>query len=106
RDGHLDLFVSNYVGYQYGLVLFDAEPSLVGVQSPVLYGVAGLEGTKNILYHNNGNGKFTDASQAAGILKPAPAYGFSPCVSDYDNNGWPDIYVANDSTPSLLFKNN
>ena len=106
RDGHLDLFVSRYVGYESGLVLYETNPSLIGVQSPVLYGVAGLRGSKNILYHNNGDGTFKDVSQTAGILEPQPAYSFTPCVADYDNDGWLDIYVANDSTPSLLFKNN
>ena len=105
RDGHLDLFVSNYVGYQYGLVLYESNPSLVGEQSPVLYGVAGLEGTRNYLYHNDGSGTFTDVSKQAGIWKPEPAYGFTPCVADFDNDGWPDIYVADDSTASLLFLN-
>src|SRR5256884_145379 len=61
---------------------------------------------KNVLYRNNGDGTFTDVSKAAGIAKPEPTYGFTPCVADYDNDGWLDIYVANDSTPSLLFKNN
>ena len=106
RDGYLDLFVSNYVAYESGLALYDSDPSLVGTQSPVLYGPAGLQGSKNILYHNNGDGRFTDVSKAAGIAKPEPTYGFTPCVADYDNDGWLDIYVANDSTPSLLFKNN
>jgi enediyne biosynthesis protein E4 len=106
RDGHLDLFVSNYVGYDSGLALYDSDPSLVGVQSPVLHGPAGLQGSKNILYHNNGDGTFTDVSKVAGITKTDPTYGFTPCIADYDNDGWPDIYVANDSTPSLLFKNN
>jgi hypothetical protein len=106
RDGYLDLFVSNYVTYKSGLALYDSDPSLVGVQSPVLHGPAGLQGSKNILYHNNGDGTFADASKATGVADPEPAYGFTPCVADYDNDGWPDIYVANDSTPSLLFKNN
>jgi hypothetical protein len=106
RDGHLDLFVSNYVDHQYGLLLYDSNPALMGQQSPVLYGVAGLKGTKNFLYRNNGNGTFTDVSEAAGIHKAEPTFGFTPCVSDYDNDGWPDIYVADDSTPSLLFMNN
>ena len=106
RDGYLDLFVSNYVAYEAGLALYDSDPSLVGVQSPVLYGPKGLEGSKNILYHNNGDGSFTDVSKAAGIAKSERTYGFTPCVADYDNDGWLDIYVANDSTPSLLFKNN
>ncbi len=106
RDGHLDLFVSNYVGYKYGLVLYETDPALAGMQSPVLYGVNGLEGTRNILYKNDGNGKFTDVSESAGITKPDPTYGFSPCVADFDNDGWPDIYVSADAKPSLLFHNN
>src|SRR6202171_4040415 len=106
RDGHLDLFVSNYVDYEYGTKLYESNPALAGQQSPVIYGVAGLKGTRNFLYRNNRNGTFTDVSDAAGISKAAPTYGFTPCVADYDNDGWPDIYVANDSTPSLLFMNN
>jgi enediyne biosynthesis protein E4 len=106
RDGHLDLFVSNYVAYEHGLTLYESNPALVGQQSPILYGVAGLKGTSNVLYRNNGNGTFTDVTKAAGIDKAVPTYGFTPCVGDYDNDGWPDIYVADDSTPSLLFMNN
>jgi len=106
RDGHLDLFVSNYVDHQYGLLLYDSNPALMGQQSPVLYGVAGLKGTKNLLYRNDGKGKFTDVSEEAGIRKAEPTFGFTPCVGDYDNDGWLDIYVADDSTPSLLFMNN
>jgi len=106
RDGHLDLFVSNYVDFEYGTKLYESNPALVGQQSPVIYGVAGLKGTRNFLYRNNRNGTFTDVSDSAGISKAAPTYGFTPCVADYDNDGWPDIYVANDSTPSLLFVNN
>jgi enediyne biosynthesis protein E4 len=106
RDGHLDLFVCNYVDHQYGLLLFDSNPALMGQQSPVLYGVAGLKGTKSLLYRNNGNGTFRDVSEEAGLHKAEPTFGFTPCVGDYDNDGWPDIYVADDSTPSLLFMNN
>jgi hypothetical protein len=106
RDGHLDLFVSNYVDYEYGLKFYESNPALVGEQSPVIYGVAGLKGTRNFLYRNSGNGTFTDVSESAGISKAGLTYGFSPCVGDYDNDGWPDIYVADDSTPSLLFMNN
>ena len=106
RDGHLDLFVSHYVDYQYGLTLYGSNPNLENTQSPVLYGVSGLKGTLNTLYHNNGDGTFTDVSAKAGILKTRPTYGFTPLVADFDNDGWPDIYVADDSTPSLLFQNN
>jgi len=106
RDGHLDLFVSNYVGYKEATVLYDTDPSVASMQSPVLYGVDGLPGTYNVLYHNNGNGTFTDVSESAGILKPDPTYGFTPCVADFDNDRWPDIYVTADAKPSLLFHNN
>src|SRR6184192_2652009 len=106
RNGYLDLIVSNYVGYDSGLALYDSDPSLVGVQSPVLHGPAGLQGSKNILYRNNGDGTFTDVSKASGVANSEPTYGFTPCVADFDNDGWPDVYVANDSTPSLLIKNN
>jgi enediyne biosynthesis protein E4 len=106
RDGHLDLFVCNYVDYEYGTKLYESNPALVSEQSPVIYGIAGLKGTRNFLYRNNHNGTFTDVSDASGISKAGLTYGFTPCVADYDNDGWPDIYVANDSTPSLLFMNN
>jgi enediyne biosynthesis protein E4 len=106
RDGHLDLFVCNYVDYEYGTKLYESNPALVGEQSPVIYGIAGLKGTRNFLYRNNQDGTFTDVSDAAGISKAGLTYGFTPCVADYDNDGWPDIYVANDSTSSLLFMNN
>src|SRR5246127_4604536 len=78
RDGHLDLFVSNYVADESGLALYDSDPSLVGVQSPVLHGPAGLQGSKNILYHNNGDGTFADVSKATGIANSDAAYGFTP----------------------------
>jgi hypothetical protein len=104
RDGHLDLFVSNYVAYEHGTTLYENNPALVGQQSPVLYGVSGLKGTTNFLYRNNGDGTFADVSKASGISHAAATYGFTPCVGDYDNDGWPDI--ADDSTPSLLFMNN
>ena len=60
----------------------------------------------NILYHNNGDGTFTDVSEKAGILKPGPRYSITAVSYDFDNDGWPDIYVAVDSEPSLLFHNN
>jgi hypothetical protein len=65
-----------------------------------------LPGGKNILYHNNGDGTFTDVSERAGILKKQGTYGLGVLVGDFDNDGWPDIYVADDSSPSALFKNN
>ncbi len=68
-------------------------------------GPRGLPLAQNVLYHNNGDGTFTDVSQQAGILKPGGRYGLGVVSADFDNDGWPDIYVACDMTPSLLFHN-
>ena len=73
---------------------------------PVVCGPRGLPPMTNILYHNNGDGTFTDVSQSAGILKPGPRYSITPVSYDFDNDGWPDVYVAVDSMPSLLYHNN
>ena len=72
----------------------------------VACGPPGLDGGKNILFHNNGDGTFADISEKSGILKTAGTYGLGVLVADFDNDGWPDIYVANDSTSSTLYKNN
>jgi hypothetical protein len=106
RDGHLDLYVANYID-------FDLKTAPLPESGPCLYegltvacGPPGLEGGKDILFHNNGNGTFTDVSAKAGILKKQGTYGLGVLVGDFDNDGWPDIYVADDSAPSALFKNN
>jgi hypothetical protein len=66
----------------------------------------GLTGDTNVLYKNNGDGTFTDATEKAGILKPGPRYSITAVSYDFDNDGWPDIYVAVDSQPSILLRNN
>jgi enediyne biosynthesis protein E4 len=107
RDGHLDLFVCNFVKLDP-----DVPIDLNTVQFcqwkgvPTMCGPRGLPGDTNILYHNNGDGTFTDVSEKAGILKPGPRYSITSVSYDFDNDGWPDIYVAVDSEPSILFKNN
>ena len=73
---------------------------------PVMCGPRGLTGDTNVLFHNNGDGTFTDVSEKAGILKPGPRYSITAVSYDFDNDGWPDIYVAVDSEPSILFHNN
>ena len=105
RDGHLDLFVANYID-------LDLATAPVPESGPCLYksvmvacGPPGLQGGKNILYHNNGDGTFTDASEASGILRANGTYGLGVLTADIDNDGWPDIYVANDSTASALYQN-
>jgi hypothetical protein len=106
RDGHLDLFVSHYSAYEdaakYGP---GSEEGCHYKGVAVFCGPRGLKGSVNTLYHNNGDGTFSDVSKKAGIITD-DHYGFTPLVLDYDNDGWPDIYVADDSTASLLFHNN
>jgi hypothetical protein len=106
RDGRLDLFVANYID-------FDPKTAPLPESGPCQYkgmtvacGPPGLQGGKNILFHNNGDGTFTDVSAAAGILKTEGTYGLGVAVFDFDNDGWPDIYVAYDSNSSALYRNN
>jgi len=105
RDGRLDLFVANYID-------LDLATAPVPESGPCLYkgvmvacGPPGLNGGKNILFHNNGDGTFTDVSQNSGILQANGTYGLGVLTGDFDNDGWPDIYVANDSAPSALYQN-
>jgi len=107
RDGHLDLFVCNFVKLDPDKPLtIDQESFCQWKGVPTMCGPRGLPGDTNILYHNNGDGTFTDVSEKAGILKPGPRYSITSVSYDFDNDGWPDIYVAVDSEPSILFKNN
>ncbi len=107
RDGHLDLFVCNYIKLDPGQVPSPNGPAVCQWKGiPVLCGPRGLPGGTNILFHNNGDGTFTDVSEKAGILKPGPRYSITAVSYDFDNDGWPDIYVAVDSQPSILFHNN
>ncbi|GGA72384.1 RNA-binding protein [Edaphobacter acidisoli] len=105
RDGHLDLFVANYIDFDIKTAPI---PSAAGCEYKgiqVACGPPGLQGGKNILYHNNGDGTFTDVSAKSGILDTIGTYGLSVAVCDFDNDGWPDIYVANDSMPATLYQN-
>ena len=107
RDGHLDLFVCHFVKLDP-----DHPPSMSDASFcqwkgvPTMCGPRGLPGDTNLLFHNNGDGTFTDVSEKAGILKPGPRYSITSVSYDFDNDGWPDIYVAVDSEPSMFFKNN
>ncbi len=106
RDGWLDLFVSNYVDLDLSKTPKSGDnPNCLWKGIPVMCGPRGLPMGKNVLYHNNGDGTFTDVSQKAGILKPGGRYGLGVVVADFDNDSWPDIYVACDQTPSLLYRN-
>ncbi len=107
RDGKLDLMVANYVDFDLETAPAPgARASCIWKGAPVMCGPKGLAGTKNILYHNLGNGKFEDVTVKAHIDRTNGRYSFSVSTFDYDNDGWPDIYVACDSTPSILYHNN
>lgn len=107
RDGHLDLFICNYIQLDLEKTATPGEsPTCQWKGIPVMCGPRGLTGDTNVLYHNNGDGTFTDVSQRSGILKPGPRYSITSVSADFDNDGWPDIYVAVDSEPSILFRNN
>ena len=107
RDGHLDLFVCNYIQLDPAQVNSPGEAAVCQWKGlPVMCGPRGLPGDTNFLYHNNGDGTFADVSEKAGILKPGPRYSITAVAYDFDNDGWPDIYVAVDSQPSILYHNN
>jgi len=105
RDGRLDLFVSNYVTFDMETVPRAGKSNSCNFEG-VFCGPRGLLYGRHSLYHNNGDGTFTDVTDASGIGKVSPGYGLTVVSADFDNDGWPDIYVACDSTPSLLFRNN
>src|SRR5262245_16185009 len=107
RDGHLDLFVSNYVRFSFEHAPVPGENTNCHWKGiPVECGPRGMPAGRHSLYRNNGDGTFTDVSQQAGIAQATQSYGMTVVAADLDEDGWPDIYVACDSTPSLLFMNN
>ena len=107
RDGHLDLFVASYLD-------FDLQNSPKPGQNancrwmgtPVACGPRGFPYGRHSLYRNKGDGTFVDVSAASGIAGSRNSYGLTAIAGDFDDDGWPDIYLACDSTPSLLFINN
>jgi hypothetical protein len=106
RDGHLDLFVSNYLVFDTRTVPRRGEdPNCNWKGVPINCGPRGLPPETHLLYHNNGDGIFTDVTASSGIGKATGSFGLTAVAADFDHDGWPDIYVACDSTPSLLFQN-
>lgn len=105
RDGYLDLFVANYIDLDLKTAPLPASGPCTYKGILVACGPPGLPSGKNILYHNNGNGTFSDVSQKSGLWDTIGVYGLSVVVADLDNDGWPDIYVANDSTAATLYQN-
>ena len=107
RDGHLDLIVANYVDFDLSTAPAPGErASCIWKGVPVMCGPQGLPATKNILYHNRGDGTFEDVSAKSHIDKADGHYSLSVSTLDYDDDGWPDIFVACDSTASILYHNN
>src|SRR5580698_522528 len=107
RDGKLDLVVANYVHFDLATTPAPGQgPGCNWKGVPVMCGPRGLASAPNILYHNLGNGKFDDASKPSGIENTTAHYCFSVTTVDYNDDGWPDIYVACDSTPAILYRNN
>jgi enediyne biosynthesis protein E4 len=107
RDGKVDLFVARYVDFSYDSVPRPGEGRFCQWKGlNVMCGPRGLKAGANALFHNNGEGTFADVSNKAGILGATSCYGLTSLTADFDHDGWPDIYVACDSTPSLLYHNN
>jgi enediyne biosynthesis protein E4 len=107
RDGKADIFVARYVDFTYDSVPRPGQGRWCqwkGIN--VMCGPRGLKAGVNALYHNSGDGTFADVSQKSGILNTTPCYGFTSLTADFDHDGWPDIYVACDSTASILYHNN
>ena len=106
RDGRLDLFAANYIDLDLATAP-TPESGLCRYKGlPVACGPPGLTGGKNVLYHNRGDGTFEDVSERSGITRASGTYGLGVSTLDFDDDGWVDLYVANDSNPSALYRNN
>jgi hypothetical protein len=106
RDGFLDLFVANYVDLELASTPRPGQSGFCEWKGlAVMCGPRGLPLARNVLYRNTGRGGFIDVSERAGILKPGGRYGLGVAAADFNDDGWPDIYVACDMTPSLLYQN-
>jgi len=106
RDGRLDLFVANYLNTTLDkLPKPGSNPDCTWKGVAVNCGPRGLPTGSAQLFHNNGDGTFTEVSKQSGVAAASGSYPMTCVAADYDNDGWPDIYVACDSTPSWLFRN-
>ncbi len=107
RDGNLDLFITNYIELNLEEAM---EPGSTPYCSwrgvSVFCGPRGFPGEQNRLYHNEGDGRFRDVSREAGIFSDEKHYNLGSIAADFNNDGWPDIFVACDSTPGRLYSNN
>jgi len=107
RDGDLDLAVAQYVRFDREDTPRPGESEFCRyLGHDVLCGPRGLPGSVNSLYRNEGDGRFRDVFKAAGFTEPSGYYGFTVLTGDFDRDGWTDVYIACDSTPSILYRNN
>ena len=107
RDGRLDLFVANYLRFDLATAPEPgAGPNCLWKGVPVNCGPKGLPTDTNLLYRNRGDGTFVDVSDASGVSKVTGRYSMTAVTTDLDGDGWPDIYVASDSTAAILYRNN
>ena len=106
HDGRLDLFVSRYVKIDLArLPEFGKDKTCEYRGIAVQCGPRGLPGESDFLFHNDGNGHFTDVSEKAGVSDPRGYFGLGIAWFDYNEDGWPDLFVANDSTPNFMYVN-
>lgn len=107
RDGRVDLFVSRYVHVDIdNLPVFGNDPRFCRFKSvQVQCGPWGMPGEFDLLFHNRGDGTFEEVSKKAGVDDPHHYYGLGATWGDYNNDGWPDLYVANDAGPNFLYRN-
>jgi enediyne biosynthesis protein E4 len=104
-DGHLDLYVARYAAVTWDEVV-NARRTMTWRGGPkVMLGPVGLPGQADLYFENRGNGTFAEVTDARGLTDAAPAYGFGVVATDYDGDGWTDLYVANDSNPNFLYHN-
>lgn len=105
RDGHIDLFVARYVHTDL-YHLPPPDPHAVGYRSVILQMPDEMEGETDLLFRNRGDGTFEEVAQKAGVNNPRKLHGMGVVWADYDNDGWPDLYVTNDGGPNYLYHNN
>jgi hypothetical protein len=106
RDGNVDLFVTRYVQLDLDHLPLPGSGVYCNYMGhPVHCGPQGLPGESDLLFHNRGNGTFEETSKPAGVAGSEPHYGLGAIWADYDNDGWPDLYVANDAGSNYLYHN-
>jgi enediyne biosynthesis protein E4 len=106
RDGRLDLLAANYIDLDLKSAPVPASGLCRYKGIPVACGPPGLPGGTNVLYRNLGDGRFADVSEKSGVTRAKGTYGLGMSTLDFDDDGWVDVYVANDSNPSALYRNN